>query len=143
MKKKNPYPKNRIISALAATCIGLFLSGCSEQAEVEIDPYPEMSSDLHSLQGSWVDINTNDLVECTAVFQGYTIRVRYQAAPEESIQKQNASIDRLDETRDLILINGGTGAWPYIYSKDHENEQLQLEFFLSDGWHKLNLSRSE
>lgn len=143
MKKLKQYGPYGILFTVVATCLNLIFSGCSEQPETEADPYPEMSSGLRALQGTWVDINTNDAVECTAIFQGFTIRIRYQAGPEELTQKQNAAIDRLDEARNLVLINGGTGAWPYTYLQDNGTENLQLEFFTSDGWHKVNLNRAD
>lgn len=143
MKKQKHCSLREIFFTISVACFWLMLTGCSKQPEADIDPFPDMSTELRTLQGSWVDINTNDSVECTVVFQGYTIRVRYQAAPEAVTQKQNASIDRLDEARNLILINGGSGAWPYDYLKDNGTENLQLEFFATDGWHQLNLYRAD
>ena len=143
MKEQKLYVSYGMFFSVAAACLSLMLTGCSEQPGADADPYPDMSTQLRTLQGSWEDINTNDSVECTAVFQGYTIRVRYQATPEASTQKQNASIERLDEARNLILINGGSGAWPYDYFKDNGTENLRLEFFTTDGWHKLILSRAD
>ena len=143
MKKQKCQILYIIFFAMTATCLGLILTGCSKQPDEESDPYPDLSTELRSLQGSWINADTNDSVECTAVFQGHTIRVRYQAAPEVSPQKQNASIARLDTARKLILINGGSGAWPYDYFKDNGTENLRLEFFATDGWHKMTLYRAD
>lgn len=142
MKKKR-YDLCGTYIVTSAICFWLMLSGCSEQPGATTDPYPEMSTQLRSLQGSWIDLKPDDPVECTAIFQGYTVRVRYQAAQDETVQKQNASIDRLDEVRKLILINGGAGAWPYDFIQKNETEYLYLEFYMPDGWHKLHLQRDE
>lgn len=143
MKKQKRYALHGIFFSLSAACLWLMLTGCSKQPKEDIDPHPDMPTELRVLQGSWVDTNTNDLAECTAIFQGYTIRVRFQPSPEESTQKQNASIDRLDETRNLILINGGAGAWPYDYYTENGTEKIRLEFFTADGWHERILCRAD
>lgn len=126
-----------------AVCLALLLSGCSKQPEEAVDPYPDMSTELRAMQGSWTDVNTNDSVDCSVIVQGYTIRVRYQAAPEEPVKKQNASIERLDEARNLILVNGGSGAWPYEYLKNNGTETLKLEYYTPTGWFYLNLNRAD
>lgn len=130
-----------VVSALA--CLLLMLSGCTGESTIEvIDPFTDMAPELQRMQGTWVDFNTNDTVECTAIIQGYTIRVRYQGN-EEAIQlKQNASIERLDEQRSLIVLKGGTGAWPYELQPENGIEHLELEFFSAEGWHHLDLCRA-
>lgn len=129
-----------VVSAL--TCLLLMLTGCSNEPAPEVNPYANMAPHLKQMQGTWVDYNTNDTVECTAIFQGYTVRVRYQGDAEGPQQKQNASIERLDEQRNLIVLNGGTGAWPYELQPENGIEHLELEFYSSDGWHRIDLCRA-
>ncbi|MDF7824227.1 hypothetical protein P4B35_09415 [Pontiellaceae bacterium B12227] len=120
--------------------LSLIISGCGDTEQDIADPYPDMQADLRLLQGSWVDVNTNDSIECTTVFQDHTIRIRYQKSPEQPLQKQNGSIERLDEQRKLIIINGGAGACNYTFLED---QNLMLEFFTSDGWHIVHLRRAD
>ena len=127
------------VLALAGFIAAWALLGCSEQ-EAAYDPYPDMPSDLRQLQGIWTAADTNACATCEAVFQGYTIRVRYQETDDDPIIKQNVSINRLDEQRHLLIINGGAGAWPYDRSTSGE---LELEFFNDSGWHKLSLRREQ
>lgn len=129
-----------VISALA--CLLLMISGCSNDTTTTLDPYANMAPALQRLQGTWTDFNTNDTVECTATIQGYTIRVHFQGSEEANHFKQNVSIDRLDEQRSLIVLNGGTGAWPYKLIPENGEDHLELEFFSSDGWHNLDLCRA-
>lgn len=125
---------------VAVSVVTLTVSGCSKSEESAYDPYPDMPSDLRQLQGAWAAADTNMCTTCEAVFQGYTIRVRYQEAPDDPMIKQNVSINRLDEERHLLIINGGAGAWPYDRSTQDE---LELEFFNDAGWHKLSLRRDK
>ena len=141
VRKQNVLYGAFVISALA--CLILMLSGCSRpSAPNVVDPYPDMTPDLKRMQGTWVDVNTNDSIECTAIIQGYTLRLRYQGGEEALQLKQNASIERLDEQRKLIVLNGGTGAWPYELQPENGIDHLELEFFSSDGWHNLDLCRA-
>lgn len=128
-----------IFCATLLAFLALMLSGCTDTEKTAADPYPDMPADLRQLQGSWVDVNTNDSAECTAVIQDYTLRIRYQNSPDQPLQKQNGSIERLDEERKLIIINGGAGACRYNFLDD---DHLMLEFFTSDGWHNTHLRRS-
>ena len=132
-----------VVSALAFLL--LMLTGCAEASvhEMNHDPYPDMPPELRRMQGSWVNANTNGSIESAAIIQGYTIRVRYQKDSESPKQKQNASIDRLDEERHLIVLNGGIGAWPYSLKPDAGKELLEIEFYGSGGWHRMNLCRAD
>ena len=117
----------------------LMLFGCTDTEPPE-DPLQNMQTDLRQLQGTWIDLNTNDHIEYTAVIQNHTLRIRYQSSPEHPLQKQNDSIQRLDEERKLIIINGGAGTCRYNFLAD---DHLMLEFFTSDGWHNMHLRRSD
>jgi hypothetical protein len=143
MKIRNKNSDSGKLLTVFSASLLLILSGCSKEPAAEVDPYPEMSVHLRNLQGNWTDSNTNSASESAAVIQGYTIRVRYQASPDDVLQKQNASIDRVDEQLQMIVLNGGTGAWPYELKRDGTNALLKLSFFSTDGWHKMELSRSE
>lgn len=125
---------------VALSAIALTLSGCSENEAAAYAPYPDMPADLRQLQGTWAAADTNRCTTCEAVFQGYTIRIRYQEEPDDPMIKQNVSISRLDDQRNLLIINGGAGAWPYDRSTQDE---LELEFFNDSGWHKLSLRRDK
>ena len=123
--------------------LSLMLSGCSKQETVEVDPYPEMSADLKSMQGRWLASDTNNVQECGAIIEGYTIRLRYQSQTNSPMLKHNASIDRLDEARKLIIINGGIAAWPYYYGPEDGIEHLEVEFFSKEGWNRMHMTRRE
>ncbi|MDF7807666.1 hypothetical protein P4E94_09480 [Pontiellaceae bacterium B12219] len=139
--KKNSGPV-RLITLIS---VGLLfaVNGCSKEPAAEVDPYPEMSKPLRNLQGNWTNASTNNTAESAAIIQGYTIRVRFQEAPDQILQKQNASIDRIDEKLQMIVLNGGTGAWPYELKQDGTNTFLTLRFFATDGWHKMELCRND
>lgn len=130
----------RSITLLAGTLMIMLLFGCKEQTEKQVDLYPDMPSVLKSMQGNWEALQTNE--SCSAVFQGYTIRMRYQNSESDVLHKQNVSIDRVDTERSYLIINGGIGAWPYRISHT-DREQLYLEFFTVDGWHNVQLVRTE
>lgn len=134
-----------VLTLAAMTLLFLMLQGCSRQSTdtTAYTPYPEMPERLQALQGTWTDINTNDAVECAVVIQGYTIRVRYHSAADELLQKYNASIDRLDEEQSVLILNGGTGAWPCQLTEVDEQETLKLDFFGTDGWHEMLLRRTD
>lgn len=133
----------RAFALAACVCVVLLLNSCSGESASTNEPYPDMPTELKSMQGTWVDVNTNDAIECTAIIQGYTIRVRYAPGEEQPLQKHNASIDRIDEQRDLLILNGGIGAWPYALESQDNGQHLELEFFGTDGWHKMTLSRAD
>ena len=128
-----------LLIAAALMFLFMMLSGCSGEQPMAQDPYPEMPTDLCQMQGAWVAADTNSCALCQATIQGYTIRIRYQIQVDSELVKQNVSIDRLDEQRSLLIINGGTGAWPYERAAEGV---LKLEFFNEKGWHKLSLKRA-
>ena len=128
-----------LLITVATTFLIMMLNGCSGEQPAARDPYPEMPADLRQMQGQWVVDDTNVCALCQVKIQDYTIRIRYQEKQDGAILKQNVSIDRLDEQRHLLIINGGTGAWPY----NRSNDVLKLEFFNEKGWHKFSLKRSD
>jgi hypothetical protein len=134
-----------LIIFAAVACAILMLTGCWKSETEAVDPYPEISGDLRIMQGSWVALDTNGCINCGALIDGYTIRMRFQDSPDTPLVKQNASIARLDEQRKLILLNSGYAAWPYYIGKEDGHDHLELEFYNQTGkdWIRLHLRRED
>lgn len=126
---------------LALFFLFLMVSGCSESESSVADPYPEMTHKLRTLQGTWTAASTNSCSEGGAIIDGYTVRIRYQQNTNSPLFKHNASIDRVDAERQLLILNGGTGAWPFYHRTQEGKELLDIEFFSQSGWNKVNLQR--
>jgi hypothetical protein len=129
--------------ALVAVC----LAGCSDQSNVQEPAVPELPGMLGRLQGEWVPLGTNGCTSnCLVSIDGRSVRVRYQEAPGTTSVRESALIDRIDEQRRLLVINGETGAWKYKYGTEGGAEHLELEFFSSDldgNWRWMSLVRGE
>jgi len=126
---------------LTITCLFLMVSGCSPNEPVAPDPFPEMPDTLRTLQGTWIPSTTNCCNEGSAIIDGYTVRIRYQENTNSALLKHNASIERVDAPRKLLVLNGGTAAWPYFHRKEGNKELLDIEFFSHSGWNKISLQR--
>ena len=57
--------------------------------------------------------------------------------------RQNTVIERADEQDEVLILNGGTGAWLYFYGIRDGEEYLELMFFSQQDkeWRKLQLRR--
>lgn len=121
----------------------MLVIGCSESESVATDPYPEMSRELRNLQGTWVPATTNCCDTSTAIFTGYTIRIRYKQNAESPLLKHNVSIERVDAARQLLVLNGGTKAWPFYHRSEDGTELLDIEFFSQTGWQSAFLKRDQ
>jgi hypothetical protein len=119
----------------------LLLWGCTKHSEQAIDTSPDLPPPLQKMQGTWQTEDTT--AQCTAIFQLHTVRIRYQSQASEQLYKRNASIERVDAVRNQLIINGGTGSWPYRFSYENGEEQLALEFFTEEGWRHIKLKRKE
>lgn len=144
MKKHKVIPHRFFFAAVLAYLIPM-LAGCSRQTAESADPYPEMPSDLRMMQGSWVALNTNGCMTCGTLIDGYTIRLKFQRRPEMPLLKQNASIDRLDVQRKLIIMNSGYAAWPYSIGRKDGRDHFELEFYnpANKEWNRVLLKRTE
>lgn len=136
MKKIMGPVRSGLFSLILSLC-----AGCSDSSEnPPPDPYPDMPPVLKSLQGAWSTLQTNE--SCSVLFQGYTVRLRYENDEDGIQHKQNASIDRVDTDRSYLIINGGSGAWSYRFDPA-DQQQLYLEFLTEAGWRRIHFTRSE
>lgn len=130
-----------VVMGMTAALIGV---GCSEQPgdSTADDVLPRI---LNSMQGSWVSVTTNGCTDnCGATIEGYTIRLRYQATLDAPMVRHSSTIEKLDETRQLLILAGGSGAWPYFYGIKDGEEHLEVEFFIDQDqeWRRIYLRRS-
>lgn len=118
----------------------LAVVGCSESIIDEPEPDTALQGDLAMMQGVWESVSTN---ACGMTVDGITIRLRYEDTPGSPMLRQNARIQRVDEQRKLLIINGGVGAWPYFYGIQDGEEHLEVEFFIQQNqeWKQLHLRR--
>ena len=128
--------------------IGLALAGCDDDGVSTRDiPLAEiLPVALEALQGSWCSSETNVHATCDVIINEYPVRLKYQQNSEQPVLKQNVMIKEVDVRRNLLLINGGTAAWPYSLSRQSDGTVLiSLKFYnsLSHEWVKANLCRVE
>jgi hypothetical protein len=138
-------PNKLFSSTLRLICLALLISGCSLNSSDEVVSDNKPQGILGSMQGSWEPITTNDYTVTSGVIvQDDTIRIRYQGSPELTMERHSAMIDRIDESGQLLIINGGVGAWPYFYGIQDGQEHLEIEFYsrAEEAWHRLHLKRS-
>ncbi len=84
------------------------------------------------MQGGWSADATNGCTECSVVFSGYTVRLRYQRAEGEPLVKKNVSFESIDEHRHLLLMHDSGGAWSYGLPPGKGGERLELEFYSTE-----------
>lgn len=141
MKKRPQILLHIVFTVSAFLFLILMLTGCSDTGNTP-PPQSHLTLTLQRMQGHWETPHSDTKEACTAIIQEHTIRLRYQADEEQPQLKINAGIERLDEQRNLIILHGGTGAWPYEISTQDGLEHLVIEFFGHDGWHRLDLCRA-
>lgn len=58
--------------------------------------------------------------------------------------RHGSATDKLDEQRQLLILAGGGGAWPYFYGIQDGEEHLDVEFFIDQDqeWRRIYLRRS-
>jgi hypothetical protein len=133
-----------IIVALAFVLVFISM-GCSRDDLPDEDTGVELPAELGLMQGSWKASSANGCTEdCNVVIDGYTIRIRYQETPDSTVVRQSVVVDRLDEQKKLLLLNGGKGAWNYLYGITNGQEHLELNLFSRHHmkWKKLYLKRT-
>lgn len=119
------------------------LSGCSQRAEVQTKA-EVLPADLETMQGAWSAEATDRCCMCAAVFDGYTLRLKYKRTSEDALMKRNISIKSVDMKSKLLLLHNTGGAWNYNLYRTARGEFLELEFFsdVCHAWFPVKMTRS-
>lgn len=131
-----------LVTIFAVAIWGCSDSGNSQQSEVQ--SLPEA---LGRIQGVWEAVSTNGCTpNCGVNIDGYSVRVRFQEFPDSVMVRESALVERVDEQKEILIINGGSGAWDYSISVEDGLEYLELEFFshsLDGNWRRMYLKRPD
>ena len=137
----------KYITAILVMILTITILGCSDSAESQQPDTQNIPEVLVQMQGSWVAVSTNGCtLKCGVNIDGNSIRVRYQESPDSSMVRVSVVVERVDEQKQLLIFNAGTGAWRYSLGTDDGLEHLELEFFsksLVDNWRRMHLKRAE
>ena len=139
-------PAGSIKLLLALILCAACAAGCSKSNEQEQARTPEMSPGLSRMQGNWIAASTNEgcTATCGVLIDGHAVRIRYQESADAPVIRESAVIDRIDEQKKLLIINGGIGAWPYVHGTEDGREHLEIEFHVRSlgEWRRMHLKRS-
>lgn len=137
----------KYITASLVAILVIMFSGCSDGREPQESEAQNLPKVLAQMQGSWVAVSTNGCtINCGVDFDGYSVRVRYQESPDSSMVRTSALVERVDEQKQLLIINGGVGAWEYSIGTEEGLEYLELEFYSrnsDENWRRMYLKRAE
>ena len=114
------------VSLLMMGVLGCSPSGGGVQMPGSEDALP---ADLQAMQGGWSAGGTNECAECSVVFSGYTVRLRYRRSADEPLIKKNIGFESIDEKQHLLIMHDNGGAWGYGLHPGKEGERLELEFY--------------
>lgn len=132
-----------LLSGLVGGWAGVF--GCMREGSVEEQSEVErLPVDLETMQGSWLAEATSLCGMCIAVFNGYTLRLRYRQVSAETLMKRNISIKAVDMKKKLLLFHSPGGAWNYTLYQVGDEEFLKLEFYsdICHSWLTFDMKRS-
>ena len=131
---------------MAAGLIAVLSSaGCSDPIDDESKSTVTLPKALGLIQGRWESVSTNGTAEnCGITIEDYSIRLRYQDAPDSPMERHSSVIDRVDEQGQVLIINGDLGVWPYFYGMEDGEEHLEVEFFSQQHgtWKRMHMRRS-